>query len=203
MEQVTRFRVPLIVGAGAVVFAVVLFLALISPQGNKLSSLHTQETQLQAQQAHLQAQIAELKRDKANMAANCAALGTALAEIPGTPNVSDFLQQVTALAVATGNANTPSISVLQAPSSAGTGGATPVEVSLTLQGDYGQMVAFIKGLDSFPRLFTVTNISVTGGAIASGGGAVNPAISGYSLTLTGAVFYSSGRQNLCQTSTAT
>jgi len=201
MEQVKRFHMPLIIGAGAVVFAVVLFMALVSPQSHKLSSLHAQEGQFQSQQAHLQAQIAELQTDKAHMASNCASLGTALAEIPGTPDVSGFLQQVTALAVATGNPNTPSISVLQAPASSATSGATPVQVSLTLQGDYGQMEAFIKGLNSFPRLFTVTSISVTGGAIAAGGGAVDPATTGYNLQLTGAIYYSLGRQNLCQNTT--
>jgi Tfp pilus assembly protein PilO len=199
MEQVKRFQVPLIIGLGALVFAAVIFAVLVSPQGHKLSSLHSQEAQLQSQQTHLQAQIAQLKRDKADMATNCAKLGTALTEIPATPDVSGFLQQVTALAVATGNPNTPSISVLQAPASSGTGGATPVQVSLTLQGDYGQMAAFIKGLDSFPRLFTVNNIGVTGGAIAAGGGAIGPSTAGYNLSLTGAIYYSTGRQNLCQT----
>lgn len=202
MEQITRFRIPLAIGAGAVVFAIVLFLAVVSPQAHKLSALHAQEAQLQSQQAHLETQIAQLRADKLHMATNCAALGTTLTEIPATPEVSSFLQQVTALAVATGNPNTPSISVLQAPASSGTSGATPVQVSLTLQGSYGQMVAFIKGLDSFPRLFTVTNMAVTGGSIAAGGTTINPATAGYNLDLTGAIYYSAGRQDLCQTTTA-
>jgi Tfp pilus assembly protein PilO len=73
-----------------------------------------------------------------------------------------------------------------------------VQVSLTLNGNYGQVSAFIKGLDSFPRLFTVTTISVNGGPIAAAGGAVNPATAGYTLQLTGAIYYSQGRQDACQ-----
>ncbi len=198
MDQLKRFRIPLLVAAGAVVVAAVLYLGLVAPQGKKLTNLHASEAKLQAQQAQLQAEIATLKEDKAHMATNCAALAKALSEIPGTPDVSDFLQQVTNLAVQTGNPNTPTISVLQAPSSSGTEGATPVQVSLTLNGNYGQMVAFIKGLDSFPRLFTVTSIEVTGAPIASGGGQPAASTAGYDLSLTGAIFYSDGQQNACQ-----
>lgn len=202
MERVKRFRIPLLIGAGALVVAAVLYAVLLVPQGKKLSNLHASEAKLQAQQAQLQSEIATLRADKAHMASNCALLAKALREIPGTPDVSTFLNQVTNLAVQTGNPNTPTISVLQAPSGGGGagGGARPVQVSLTLNGDYGQMLAFIKGLDSFPRLFTVTAINVTGGPVAAGGGQPDPATTGYSLGLTGAIFYSVGQQNACQSS---
>lgn len=208
MDVLKRFQTPVLIGVGALVFAAVMFVGLISPQSHKLSSLNAKEGQLQSQQQKLESEIATLKAEKSHMATNCSELTKALTEIPGTPDVSSFLQQVTSLAVATGNANTPTISVLQAPvggASAGgaAGGATPVQVSLTLSGNYGQMTAFIKGLDSFPRLFTVTSISVTGGPIATAGGAVNPAQAGYALQLTGAIYYSVGRQNVCQPAAGT
>ena len=202
MEHVKRFRIPLFIGAGALVVAAILYMALIAPQGKKLTGLHTKEAALQSQQAQLQSEIATLKADKAHMATNCTLLAKALREIPGTPDVSGFLNQVTQLAVQTGNPNTPTISVLQAPASASAGGARPVQVSLTLNGDYGQMAAFIKGLDSFPRLFTVTSINVTGGPIAAGGGQPDAATQGYNLSLTGAIFYSAGQQNACQSTPA-
>jgi Tfp pilus assembly protein PilO len=199
MESVKRFRVPVLTGAGLVVFALVVFVALISPQGSKLSKLQAQESQLQAQQSHLETQLATLRRDKAHMAANCAQLAKALTEVPGTPSVDSFLQQVTALAVASGDPNTPTISVTQAPGGHAAAGVTPVQVTLTLQGNYAQMTAFLKGLDSFPRLFTVTTVAVSGGPIARGG-AIDPNTGGYSLTLTGAVYYSLGQLNPCTTS---
>lgn len=197
IEHVKRFQMPILIGIGAVVALAVLYVGMVAPQGKKLSHLHGQESQLQQQQTHLQAEIAQFKADKAQMTRNCALLGKALTEIPSAPDVSAFLQQVTTLAVQTGNPNTPAISVLQAPSASGAGGATPVQVSLTLNGTYGQMAAFIKGLDSFPRLFTVSNINVSGGPIASGGTPVNPATAGYSLNLTGEIFYSLGRVDAC------
>jgi len=200
MEYLQRFRLPLLVGGGTLVFIFAVYAALISPQGHKLSALHVTEAKLQSQQADLQTEIVGLRHDKADFASNCAKLGTAVTEIPTAPDVSQFLQQVTNLAVATGNANTPSISVLQAPGSAGTGGATPVQVSLSLNGNYGQMSSFIKGLDSFPRLFTITQLSVSGGPVAAGGGAVDPSTPNYTLTMTGAIYYSTGHQDVCSTS---
>lgn len=201
MEALKRFKVPVLTGLGVVVLAAVLFLGLISPQGKKLSGLKAQETTLQAQQVQLQAQLAVLRRDKAQMAVNCATLAKAQSEIPATPSVDSFLQQVTALAVASGDPNTPTIAVTQAPSRGATG-VSAIQVSLTLNGSYGQMMAFLRGLDSFPRLFTIGSISVAGGPVVSGGGAVDPASAGYTLTLSGAVYYAGGQPSSCGTRTA-
>ncbi|HTT87593.1 MAG TPA: hypothetical protein VMF60_09515, partial [Acidimicrobiales bacterium] len=101
------------------------------------------------------------------------------------------------LAVASGDPNTPSISVTQASASSGAGEAKPVAVSLTLSGTYGQMSAFVHGLDSFPRLFTVSSIAVNGGPVVTGGQGVPAGTGGYSLTLTGDIYYSAGQQNVC------
>jgi Tfp pilus assembly protein PilO len=196
MEHIRRFRNPILIGAGTFVAAIVLFMAFISPEGNKLSSLHAQQTQLQSQQTRLASQIALLKREKAQMASNCQKLTTDIAEIPGTPDVDSFLRQVTALAVSSGDPNTPSISVTQAPNSGGTG-VSAVAVTFTLSGTYGQMTAFLHGLDAFPRLFTVSTITITGGPAAAGGAPVDPAAAGYTLTLGGDIYYSIGRQDVC------
>jgi hypothetical protein len=74
---------------------------------------------------------------------------------------------------------------------------------MTLAGTYGQMSAFLKGLDSFPRLFSVTSLAVNGGALVTGGAPVNPATAGYTLTLGGDIFYSAGQSNVCAAATTT
>jgi hypothetical protein len=200
---------------GALVLAIVVFMAWISPEGGKLSSLHGQQTQLTSQQMHLQTELSTLRRDKAHLAANCQELTNDLTKIPGTPTVDDFFHQVTALAVAAGDPNTPTISVTQAaataaptPAAAGAtaGSASTVKavtVNMTLSGTYGQMSAFLQGLDRFPRLFTVTTIAVSGGPVALGGAAIAPTTTGYSLTLGGNVFYSTGQSNVCAPTTTT
>ena len=70
-------------------------------------------------------------------------------------------------------------------------------VTLTLSGTYGQMTAFLHGLDSFPRLFTVGQISVNGGPVATGGQAIPATTGGYNLTLAGNIYYSTGQSNVC------
>jgi len=196
MEHIRRFRNPILIGVGTFVAAIVIFMAFISPEGNKLSSLHAQQGQLQSQQTRLASQIALLKREKAQMASNCQKLTTDIAKIPGTPDVDSFLRQVTALAVSSGDPNTPSISVTQAPNGGGAG-VSAVVVTFTLSGTYGQMTSFLHGLDAFPRLFTVSTITITGGAAASGGTPVDPSTAGYTLSLAGDIYYSIGRQDVC------
>jgi len=202
MEQLKRFRVPVFIGVGTLILSVIVYAAWISPEGSQLTSLHAKQAQLQTQQTALQIRIATLRREKSQLVTDCQQLTTDLTEIPGTPSVDSFLQQVTALAVASGDPNTPSISVTQATTTAGKtgGGVTPVTVALTLNGTYGQMTSFLAGLDSFPRLFTVTSVSVSGGSVVSGGQTVSPGATGYTLTMTGDVFYSTGQRNVCTSS---
>lgn len=201
MEQITRYRIPILTAVGTLILAIVVYTAWISPEGGKLSSLHAEQTQLQSQQTHLQAELSALRRDKEHLAANCQELTTDLTEIPGTPTVDAFFNQVTALAVAAGDPNTPSISVTD--TTGGVGSVKLVAVNLTLSGTYGQMSAFLSGLDTFPRLFSVTNLTVNGGALVTGGAPVNPATAGYQLTLVGDIFYSAGQNDVCAPATTT
>jgi hypothetical protein len=147
--------------------------------------------------------IATLKKEKSQLDTDCQQLTTDLTEIPSAPDVDSFLSQVTNLAVASGDPSTPTISVTQA-STAVCGPACITGVrGADLSGTYGQMMSFLQGLDSFPRLFTVTTIAVTGGSVVNGGQAVAPSAAGYSLSLSGDIFYSSGQQNVCVTAGAT
>ena len=47
MNTVREYRMPLMIGAGALVVALLLYAILVAPQSSKLSSLQAQETQLQ------------------------------------------------------------------------------------------------------------------------------------------------------------
>jgi Tfp pilus assembly protein PilO len=202
MEHLKRFRVPVLIGVGTLVLGLIVYAAWISPEGSHLSKLQAQKTELQTQQTNLQIRIASLKREKSQLGANCQQLTTDLTEIPGTPSIDSFLSKVSALADSSGDPNTPSISVTAATGGAKSG-VTPVTVVLTLDGTYGQMTSFLQGLDTFPRLFTVTSITVTGGAVATGGQAVAPSTAGYTLTLSGDIYYSTGQKNVCAASGAT
>jgi len=201
MEQLKRFRIPVLTGVGTLVLGLIVYAAWISPEGSHLAKLRATQTQLQTQQSQLQIRIAALRKEKSQLGANCAQLTTNLTEIPGTPSVDSFLQQVTALAVSSGDPSTPTISVNQTDGGA-KAGVTPVSVSMTLSGTYGQMTQFIQGLDSFPRLFTVTSIAIAGGDVVSGGQAIAPSAVGYTLTMSGNIFYATGQKNVCASGTS-
>jgi Tfp pilus assembly protein PilO len=199
MERLRQYQVPLLTALGVVVVALVVYLAWISPEGSNLASLHTKQTHLQNQQIQLRAEIASLNREKANLGPTCAILTKNLTEIPGAPSVDSFLQQVTALAVSSGDPNTPSISVTEATGSTGAG-VTPVTVDFTLAGTYGQMSTFLQGLYSFPRLFTISSITISGGPVAVGGSAPAGTTPNYNLVLKGSIYYFTGEQYACTTS---
>jgi Tfp pilus assembly protein PilO len=202
MVQLKRFRVPVLIGVGTLVFGLIVYAAWISPEGSHLTKLQAQQTLYQVQQNALQVKLATLKREKSQLGTDCQQLTTDLTEIPGTPSVDSFLQQVTSLAVSSGDPSTPSISVTQA-TGATKAAVTPVTVGLTLSGTYGQMTSFLQGLDTFPRLFTVTSITVAGGAVAEGGVGVPPSQAGYTLTMSGDIFYSTGQKNACTITSST
>ncbi len=65
MNNVREYRMPLMIGAGALVVALLLWAILVSPQSSKLSSLQSQETQLQGQETALQAKLTALEVGKA------------------------------------------------------------------------------------------------------------------------------------------
>lgn len=201
MDKLKKFRIPLFIGVGTLVFGLIVYAAWISPEGSHLTKLQAQQTTLQAQETALQVRIATLKKEKSQLGTDCQELTTDLTEIPGTPDVDSFFTQVTALAVASGDPITPTINVTQATGTP-KAGVTPVTVGLTLSGTYGQMSSFLEGLDSFPRLFTVSTISVVGN-IVTGGQAVAPSASPYTLTLSGNIFYGTGEKNVCAAAGAT
>ena len=113
MEQLKRFRIPVLTGVGTLVLGLIVYAAWISPEASHLAKLRATQTQLQTQQSQLQIRIASLRKAKSQLGANCQQLTTNLTEIPATPSVDSFLKQVTALAVSSGDPNTPTISVTQ------------------------------------------------------------------------------------------
>jgi Tfp pilus assembly protein PilO len=196
MEQVKRYRIAVLAGVGAVVLSLILFAVVVSPQGKKLSTLNAKKVALTTQQSTLEAQLATLRTEKAQFVPNCEALAKALTQIPVTTDASSFLQQVTNLAKQSGDPNTPSFSLPQTGTTKSS--VTAIQFSLTLTGTYGQMTSFLQGLNTLPRLFTVSTINVTGGNLVNGGGQLPAAgTGGYNLSLTGSIYYAASQKNVC------
>jgi Tfp pilus assembly protein PilO len=236
---VKEYRIPLMIGVGALVAALLIWALLVAPQNSKLTSLQAQETTLQTQQTTLQVKLASLKTEQQKLSSNCADLQKITTQIPSVQSPTDidaeessFESQFNALTSTTGvtltqfsgfagasgasGATTPTTTA----STSGSAGATTtagdvaVPTTLAVTGNYGQMTAFVKGLDSFPRLFVIQNFvlalgttaptssssSGSSGTASAGtstsplwvGGTQTGASSGpYSLGITGSIYYTS------------
>jgi len=230
MNTVREYRVPLLIGAGTLVVALLLWVALVSPQNSKLSSLQTQQTQLQSQQTALQGKLASLRTEQRKLSTSCADLQKITTQIPSVQNPTDvdaeessFESQFNALAASTGVALSqfsgfaPATTAATTPAATAPSGTTPgvvaVPTTLAVTGTYGQMLAFVNGLDTFPRLFVIQKFVLSFGATASGTGAASasssgsaasagtplwtggtptaPSTSPYSLAITGSIYYTS------------
>jgi len=169
MNNVREYRMPLMIAGGALVIALILWVALIAPQNSKLSSLQAQSVTLQAQETALQVRLAALQSEGQKLSSNCADLQKISTQIPSvtTPNdlnaeESSFESQFNTLLGTSGVtlAQFSGFTPATAATGTATGTATPagvtaVPTTLTVQGNYGQVTSFVNGLDSFPRLFVI------------------------------------------------
>ncbi|HEY1988624.1 MAG TPA: hypothetical protein VGG43_04105 [Acidimicrobiales bacterium] len=197
MNTVREYQKPIMVGVVGVVVAILLYALLVAPQSSKLSSLNAQKTQLSTQQQQLQTKLTSLEKDKQQLPTKCASLQKITLQIPSVQNPGDlaaeqssFYNQLTALVGSsgtaipsfawTGNTGATTTTPTTAPAAAGatpaTSGVVPVPVKMHITGNFGQMSAFIAGLDSFPRLFVIQSFNLAiGGPAATGTGATSNA----------------------------
>ena len=180
MNTVREYRMPLMIGAGALVVALLLYAILVSPQSSKLTSLQAQETQLQTQQTALQAKLAALKAEKQNLTKSCADLEKIATQIPSVESPTDvdaeessFESQFNGLAETSGVTLTQFSGFAPASTTSATpatttarnlpAGVVAVPTTLAVTGNYSQITAFINGLDKFPRLFVIQTFNLTFG----------------------------------------
>ncbi len=179
---VKEYRVPLMIGAGALVLALLVWTILVAPQNSKLAGLQNQETTLQTQQSGLQVKLASLKTEQQKLSSSCADLQKIATQIPSVQTPTDidaeessFENQFNALTAFSGvtltefSGFTPATSTSSSASGstpATTSGVVSVPTTLAVDGNYSQMTAFVNGLDNFPRLFVIQTFVLAFGADA-------------------------------------
>jgi Tfp pilus assembly protein PilO len=204
MNSVREYRMPLLIGGGALVVALLIWVAVVAPQNSKLASLQTKQTQLTSQQSALEAKLASLKSEKQRLSSSCADLQKIATQIPTVQAPTDvdaeessFESQFNALTAAagvtltqfsgfapattTGGTSTPTTTLpsgSRASASTTPSDVTAVPTTLTVTGNYSQISAFINGLDGFPRLFVITNFILSYGASTAASGSSGAASSG-------------------------
>jgi Tfp pilus assembly protein PilO len=233
---VKEYRIPLIIGAGALVVALLLWAVLVSPQNSKLATLKNQEATLQTQETGLQVKLASLKTEQQKLGNSCADLQKIATQIPSVQTPTDIdaeessfesqfnaltassgvtLTQFSGFAPASSTSTTPA-STTTSGSAASSDGVVAVPTTISVTGNYGQMTAFVSGLDNFPRLFVIQSFTLAYGADTASestapgssasatssaspsatplwvGGTPTPASAGpYSLGITGSIYYTS------------
>lgn len=187
MNVIKEYRNPLIIAGGALVVALLLWVVLVSPQNSKLASLQAQSVTLVGQETALQAKLASLQSEGQKLSSNCADLQKISAQIPSVQTPTDinaqessFESQFNDLAATSGvtlaqfsgfapaGASAASAQPTTGGSSTTPAGVTAVPTTLTVQGNFAQMTAFVQGLDTFPRLFIIQKLTLAFGAAASG-----------------------------------
>ena len=237
MNQVREYRMPLLIGGGALVIALLIWAILIAPQNSKLAKLQGQETSLTSQQSELSAKLSSLRSEKQSLSSHCADLQKIVTQIPSVQSPTDvdaeessFEGQLNDLAHASGvglaqfsgfapatAGSTSSASAQSHTTSSAPATVTPVPTTLTITGNYGQVTAFINGLDGFPRLFVIQTFTISYGAAPTSGssgssgaasaasaapssnstplwtgGSATPASAGpYSVAVSGSIYYTS------------
>ena len=180
--------------------------------------------------------LASLKTEQQKLSGSCADLQKIATQIPSVQSPTDvdaeessFESQFNALTASSGvtltefsgftpaSASATSAAPAASSAPASSNGVVPVPTTLTVTGNYGQMTAFVNGLDSFPRLFVIQNFVLAFGANAANSSSSSSASSGsagssasagasplwvggtptaasagpYSLAITGSIYYTS------------
>jgi Tfp pilus assembly protein PilO len=186
MNIAREYRTPLLIAAGALVVAVLLYAILVSPQISKLSSLQTQKTQLQTQQTGLELKLDALRTEKQNLTKSCADLEKIATQIPTVQSPTDvdaeessFESQFNGLAETSGVSLTqfsgfaPATTATATPATGSAAkspaGVVAVPTTLAVTGNYGQITSFVNGLDNFPRLFVIQTFNLTIGSQSQSG----------------------------------
>jgi Tfp pilus assembly protein PilO len=236
MNNVRDYRNPILIGAGTLVLLILIWVLLISPQNSQLSSLQAQDASLQTQQANLESQLTILQAEKQKISGHCSELKAISTQIPSvrTPGDIDaeesaFESQFNTLASSSGvtlSAFSGFVPPLTVSPTAGPAGVTAVPTTIGVNGNYGQVSAFINGLDKFPRLFVIQKFTLTYGAAnaANGQVAANPSLGTatiggtplwtggtstpssagpYNLSIEGSIYYTSQPDGLAACSAAT
>ena len=187
MTNVREYRIPLMIGGGALVVALLIWAVLVSPQNSKLSSLQAEQTQLQTQQTALQVKLSSLKSEQQKLSSSCADLQKIATQIPSVQSPTDIaaeessfesqfngltagsgvtLTQFSGFAPATTATATPAPTTGSAAAGA-KAGVVAVPTTLAVTGNYSQIHNFINDLDGFPRLFVIQTFNLTYGTTAA------------------------------------
>jgi type IV pilus assembly protein PilO len=160
-----------LVAAGAALFVVVAwYFAFFSPQARNLSAAHKDHAAAEQKVSQLQNQLVQLDALKAQIPADQAALSVLNAAVPPSPQLDSTLIQLHTVATTSGvslssvspSAPPTTASSAQQSSSTQQSGSPDITLTMSASGSYQQLMTFLTGLASMPRVVVVTSVNITG-----------------------------------------
>lgn len=154
------------------------YVALWSPQGDKIDKAEAEQAVAEARSAELATRLARLKKLEENKDQLDAERALFATLIPDSDELDTFLLDIHAKAQASG-IDFMSIAPAQpaaagAPAGAAAGGAVPVGLNMQASGDYFALLRFLEQVRDGERLVTIDNLTMSGGE----GGNLTASISG-------------------------
>ena len=164
----------LIAVVGAVAVILLWLVLFFFPQGTKISNLNAQEQQLQTKVDEGNAHVAALKKEALNTPALLQMSKQLSAYVPSTPDIFNYVTTISNTAKAAGVTIT-NLTPAQ-PVVAPTSSISTISVSVQVTGTYDQILTFVKDVYGLPRLTSILNIDITGGATGTRATALTAAL---------------------------
>lgn len=167
MNEVTK-RIGLAAGAAALVVIIAWYFLLFGPESKELSSAHHAHAAAEAQAVSLQQQVTQLQALEKQVPADDKELARLTAAVPDNPELNQALDELHAAAVLSRaqlvdiSPNTPSSQATGGSSSSSQSGTPSITVTLTVNGSYPRLMAFLHELWLIPRTVVVDNLSLSG-----------------------------------------
>lgn len=161
----TRRMMAIAIGAGLLVLVLWYFM-LWKPQQNSISDAKDRRQTAEDQAAQLRVTLSRLEELRRGAALTQSRIEQLRVAVPEQPNLAQLILDVNDAANRAGiefMSITPS-----PPTAAAAGGASAINLSLSLTGGYFQVIDFVNRLTALPRVIVIDTISL-GGSQPSGG----------------------------------
>jgi len=159
-------RNQLLIGGAAVLVIVLLwYFLLYKPLGDDLTSAQAQTSAEQKKTDGLEADLARLQSQAKNASKQQALLRKLDAAVPEQPDLAEFIIQANEIADQSGISF---LSIAPTPPAAGTGGASVIGLTISIQGSFFQLQDYLRLLEKLERLVIVDSVTIAASSGDSG-----------------------------------
>ena len=174
-------RNQILIGVAALLAIVLVwYFVLYAPLGDDLDSAQAQKTEEQKKTDSLQADLARLQSQQKNGTQQQALLRKLDAAVPEQPDLAEFIIQANEIADQSGISF---LSIAPTPPAAGTGGASVIALTISIQGSFFQLQDYLRLLEKLERLVIVDSVTIAASSGDSGTTGASTSSSGDGTTL--------------------